>query len=565
MATGARSKRKAGAPPWRRHFPDVARWDEPLEISTLAGLLSHSLRDFPDRPALTFRATTIAYREFGGMVDRLAGGFHRLGVHRGQTVALYLPNTPWHPLCFFALTKIGVRVAHISALDAPREIEHKIRDSGAVALITTNLPGLLPQAIAAVAHAPRLQVIVGDDARWGGLSPAIPFEVTENVHQLDPLLRSEPYSGPEEPSPDDVALLQYTGGTTGLPKAAVITHGNLTAAVSMYRLWTDGARPQPGEGRSLCVLPLFHIYALTTVMLQAIREGAELILHARFDATHVIEDIEKRRVTGFAGVPTMWIAIANQPDIEKRDFSSLLICASGGAPMPFEMENRVVRIVGQRLRIGWGMTETAPAGTRVPTRASARAGLIGIPFPHVDMRIVSLDDPRRELGPDEAGEIAIRGANVFRGYWNNEDETRSSFADGWFLTGDIGAMDAKGLFRILDRKKNMIISSGFNVYPTAIENAIYEHPDVRETIVIGVPDAYRGQAAKAFISLKAGAQPPSLEELQTFLSTRLGRHEIPTALEIREELPRSPAGKLLAKVLIEEERSLAADRPRQAS
>ena len=222
-------------------------------------------------------------------------------------------------------------------------------------------------------------------------------------------------------------------------------------------------------------------------MLRCFRDGDELILLPRFDPETLISTIEQRRATSFAGVPTMWIAIANSPDVETRDFSSLRVAASGGAPMPFEMEKRVEQIIGQRLRLGWGMTETAPAGTRTPKSAAPRAGLIGIPYPNIDMRIVSLDDPAKALPPDEIGEIAIRGANVFAGYWKRPDETRDAFVDGWFLTGDIGAMDETGLFRIVDRKKNMIISSGYNVYPTAIENALYDHPDMREAIVIGVP------------------------------------------------------------------------------
>ncbi|WP_342359265.1 AMP-binding protein [Terrarubrum flagellatum] len=548
--------------PWRTHFPDAANWDAPVDRGVLPDLLGGSVRDWAERPAISFRATTISYRELGDLVDRAASGFLSIGICKGATVALYLPNTPWHPICFFALTKIGARVAHISALDAPREIAHKISDSGAIALVTTNWSNLLQQAMSH--RKPGLRLVIGDDARWGGLSNAAPFELGDDVLSLDALLRDARVVDFLDVTPEDVALLQYTGGTTGLPKAAMLTHGNLVASVGMYRAWNDGLRPPPGEGRTLCVLPLFHIYALSTIMLRCIREGDELLLHARFDIESVLADIEQKRATSLAGVPTIWIAIANHPGIETRDFSSLLLPASGGAPMPFDMEQRVEKLVGRRLRLGWGMSETAPAGTRVPPTAEPRPGLIGVPYPNIDMRIVSLDDPAKPLPPDEMGEIAIRGANVFAGYWNQPEETRAAFVDGWFLTGDIGAMDEKGVFRILDRKKNMIISSGFNVYPTAIENALYDHPDVRECIVIGIADPYRGQAAKAFIALRSGAPEMTLAELQEFLATRVGRHEIPTALEIRAELPRSPAGKLLAKILIEEERAKAAS-PRRAS
>jgi long-chain acyl-CoA synthetase len=359
-------------------------------------------------------------------------------------------------------------------------------------------------------------------------------------------------------APNDLCLLQYTGGTTGLPKAAMLSHGNLTAAMSMYRRWQDGVSATPAEHRVITVLPLFHIYALTTLLLRHLAEGNALLLRTRFDVETLLEDIGRKRATVFAGVPTMWIGLLNHPKAAECDYSSLRSCITGGAPLPFEVEQRVERLIGQRLRGGWGMTETSPAGTRVPTSAAASPGLIGIPLPGTELRIVARDDPARVLPPGEAGELAIRGPNVFRGYWNRPEETAAAFHDGWFLTGDIGQMDERGLFTILDRKKSMIISSGYNVYPAAIENAIHEHPDVVEAVVIGVPDPYRGQAAKAFVTLRPGAGSLTLEELKLFLADRLGRHEMPSALEIRASLPRSPAGKLLPRLLLDEERAKSA-------
>jgi long-chain acyl-CoA synthetase len=249
----------------------------------------------------------------------------------------------------------------------------------------------------------------------------------------------------------------------------------------------------------------------------------------------------------------MWIALANHPDAARCDFSSLEAASSGGAPMPFDVEQRVTQLVGRRLGGGWGMTETSPAGTRIPPGAEPQPGLIGIPLPGIDLIIVDRTDPGRILPPGEVGEIAIRGPNVFRGYWNRPDETAAAFRNGFFLTGDIGVMDARGLFRLLDRKKNMIISGGFNVYPAQVESAIYEHPAVAEVIVIGIRDPYRGEAAKAFVSLRPGAAPFTLDELRGFLADRLGRHELPAALEFRDSLPRTPAGKLQAQTLRDEE------------
>jgi long-chain acyl-CoA synthetase len=247
----------------------------------------------------------------------------------------------------------------------------------------------------------------------------------------------------------------------------------------------------------------------------------------------------------------------NEPGVAERDLSSLRMVGSGGAPMPHEVGQQVEALFKQRMRGGWGMTETVAAGTRIPVDVAPRAGLIGTPLCGVEMRIVSLTDPKQVLGFDEVGEIAIRGPNITGGYWNQDKLNAESFADGFFLTGDIGTMDSDGLFTIVDRKKRMIISGGFNVYPAMIENAMYEHPDIEETIVIGVPDAYRGEAAKAFVKMKAGTEPLTLEGLREFLKDRVGKHELPAHLELRDTLPKSAVGKLLASKLVDEERARA--------
>jgi long-chain acyl-CoA synthetase len=356
-------------------------------------------------------------------------------------------------------------------------------------------------------------------------------------------------------SADDIALLQYTGATTGVPKAAVLTHANLTAAVSSYRIWIGGQRPTGAPpDRVLAVLPLFHIYGLVSVMLRHLASGNELLLRSRFDIEEVLRDIEVNRVTAFPGVPTMWAALVNHPGIEQRDLSSLRACASGGAPLPVEVAERFGRISGLPLPSGWGMTETAPAGASPPLRGPAKPGTIGLPLPGITVEVVALDDPHRVLGPSEVGELRVKGKNVMQRYRNRPDETAAAFADGGFLSGDIGTMDDDGYFFILDRKKDMILSGGFNVYPQVIEQAIYEHPDVEEALVIGIPDPYRGEVAKAFIKLRSGASPLTLDTLKDFLADKIGRHEMPAALEIRAALPRTSVGKLSKKELIEEER-----------
>ena len=545
--------------PWTTHFADCADWDAPVETGTIPALLDSAAATFGDDPMVDFRNRKISFRVLREQADRVAAGLMRMGIGPGEAVALYLPNTPWHPVAFFALARTGARIVHLSALDALRELAHKLQDSGARTLIATNLPGMLPMALGLLEKGAVERLLIGEDARWGA-SPAAQ-EVPWGERVL-PVPEADPPPAWPALTPDDICLLQYTGGTTGLPKGAILTHGNLTAAVSIYRNWHEGARGDPNERhRIIAVLPLFHIYALTVVLLGAVAQGHEMLLHPRFDVAEVLHDIGVKRATWFPGVPTMWIALANHPDAATCDFSSLAFASSGGAPMPFEVEQRVSGIVGRRLGGGWGMTETSPAGTRIPQSATPAPGLIGVPLPGIDLIVVDKTDPSKWLPPGETGELAIRGPNVFRGYWNKSEETKAVFHDGFFLTGDIGVKDERGLFRLLDRKKNMIISGGFNVYPAAIEAAIYEHPAVAEVIVIGVPDDYRGQAAKAFVTLKPGAAPLSLDEMKEFLADKLGRHEIPAALEFRENLPRSPAGKLLAQALRDEESARRAAPP----
>jgi long-chain acyl-CoA synthetase len=268
----------------------------------------------------------------------------------------------------------------------------------------------------------------------------------------------------------------------------------------------------------------------------------------------MLDDIEKKRATVFPGVPTMWIALANTPGIDKRDFSSLRYAASGGAALPVDVAERFQKLTGQRIGGGWGMTETSPAGTAMPREWSGKAGSVGMPLPGIMLDIVALDDPRRRLKPGEKGEIRVKGPNVTKGYWNAPEETAAAFVDGYLLTGDIGYMDEDGYFYLVDRKKDMIISGGFNVYPRTIEEAIYEHSSVAEVSLIGISDSYRGEAAKAFVQLKPGAAAFTLEELRAFLADKLGRHEMPAHLEFRDALPKTAVGKLSKKELIAEER-----------
>jgi long-chain acyl-CoA synthetase len=556
---------------WEKSYPAGMRWDCPIATSTLQELLDRAVADYGDRPALEYRGRPISYREFSDHAERAAAAFLHPGINRDCAVALYLPNTPWHPIVFFGALRTGARVVHLSPLDAERELIHKLADSGARTVVTVNLFSLDAKALRLAAAGHVDHVVVADDAIWGpqpelstiagAASPSPPVgegvaRAPLHVILLERLMAEAPMpSAWPAVSPDDIALLQYTGATTGVPKAAVLTHANLTAAVSSYRIWVGGQRPAGAPpDRVLVVLPLFHIYGLVSVMLRHLAAGSELLLRSRFEIEAVLNDIEVNRVTSLPGVPTMWVALINHPGIERRDLSALRTCGSGGAPLPVEVAERFGRISGLPLTSGWGMTETSPAGTGPPLRGPSKPGTIGIPLPGITVEVVALDDPCRVLGPGEVGELRIKGKNVMQRYWNRPDDTAAAFADGGFLTGDIGIMDEDGYFFIVDRKKDMILSGGFNVYPQVIEQAIYEHPDVEEALVIGIADPYRGEVAKAFIKLRFGASPLTLDALRDFLADKIGRHEMPAALEIRAALPRTTVGKLSKKELIEEER-----------
>lgn len=542
---------------WERSYPAGLAWDVPIKASTLPAIFTEAVGKYRSLSAIDFRGVTLSFADLDRQVERAAAAFLNLGYNRHKPLAIYLPNVPYHPIAFFGAAKAGIPVVHLSPLDAERELAHKIGDSGARAIITANFPGLLDNALKLLEKRLVDLVIAGDDAVWGPSAiPLVSVPARADVLSFGTLIESAalPSQWPEV-TPSSVALLQYTGGTTGLPKGAVLTHANLTSALAIYEAADKAMRPERNErDKIICVLPLFHIYALTTVLLRHIQAGSLIMLRIKFDPEQALHDIEVNRATLFPGVPTMWIALANHPDIHKRDLSSLTFCGSGGAPLPVEVQTRFAQLTGVQLKGGWGMTETSPAGTFVPLHGSPPPGTIGLPLPGIEMDVVALDNPRRKLGAGEIGELRIKGPNVMQGYWKRPKETAEVLVDGYLLTGDIGYMDRDGFFFIVDRKKDMIISGGFNVYPQMIEQAIYEHPSVEEVLVIGVPDAYRGEVAKAFVKLKSGQPAFTLDELKLFLADKIGRHEMPAYLEIRDALPRTAVGKLSKSELREEER-----------
>ena len=555
--------------PWTASYPPGVRWDAQIAPSTVHQILADTVANFPDRPAIDFMGRRMTYRELGDYANRVAAGLQALGVGPGVHVGLYLPNTPHYLMAVFGVLQAGGTVVNYSPLDAAAVLEHKIEDSQTDFLITLDLGALYPQMAPMLGKTRLKKMIVGNLAEMTGAPEQVAQHMRERGETVEIPQNAQHMSFAElidndgqytrhaiDNPADTLAVVQYTGGTTGLPKGAMLTHGNLASACEQVIITQFGDPPvlEMGQERVLAVLPPFHIYALTVNLLLGVRIGAEIVQHVRFDPKAVLRDISEKKLTLFCGVPTMFTAVISDPETSKFDLRSLKLCNSGGAPLPVEVGERFKAVTGTWLAEGWGMTETSPTGTFSPVTGKRKAGSCGIPHPGVSIKMLDLEDPSRYVALGEKGELCIKGPNVMKGYWKNEEATAESTTfDGHFRTGDVAYMDEDGFIFIVDRCKDMLLCSGFNVYPRVLEEAIYQHPDVHEVAVIGVPDTYRGQSPKAFVALKPGAKPFSLEQLQGFLKDKLGKHEMVQLLEIREALPKTAVGKLSKKDLIEQE------------
>ena len=562
--------------PWIRSYPAGVRWDGDIAPVTVQSILEDSVAKWPDRPAVEFMGKRLSYRELGSFTDRMARGLQELGVKPGVHVGLFLPNTPHYMIAFFGILKAGGTVVNYSPLDAAKVLEHKIEDSRTGFLVTLDMTSLYPQMAAMLGKTRLKKLIVGSLAEMTAAPDVVAADLKaagqlsvitwDDRHVsfsrlLDNDGRFQAY--PIADLTESIAVLQYTGGTTGLPKGAMLTHANLSSACRQSWSTAGGIPPVLSEGqeRMLAVLPPFHIYALTVNVLFGVLSGSEIIQHVRFDPKAVLEDIAKKDVTVFCGVPTMFTALINHPDTPAYSLRSLKYCASGGAPLPVEVAEQFTAITGATPSEGWGMTETSPTGTFTPGQAGAKRkiGSCGIPSPRIVIKFLSVDDPSTYVPLGERGEICIKGPNVMKGYWNNPQATADvTTFDGFLRTGDVGYMDEDGFVFIVDRTKDMLLCSGYNVYPRVLEEAIYKHPAVEEVAVIGIRDEYRGQSPKAFVKLKAGAAALGLEDLQKFLKDKLGKHEMVQALEMRAELPKTAVGKISKKELYDEEERKAA-------
>ena len=539
-----------------------------IAISPVPELLEASVAAHGAKPALSFLGRKWTYAEVGATVNKVAAGLQAMGVGKGTHVGLCLPNTPYSVIFFFAVMKAGGTVVNFSPLYVERELRHQIRDSGTTIMVVPDLK-LIHSRVLAVAHEAGLKSIIV--CPMSGILPfpkgllfnlfkrkeKAVYSTGDGMHvDYASLLKHGDRPEPVEVNPaKDLAVLQYTGGTTGVPKGAMLTHANVSA--NARQLVQHAECERIGVKRVLGVLPLFHVFAMQTVMLIPICLGAEIILVPRFNLMSLLDDIEREKPTMFPGVPTIYAAINNVGGIEKRDLSSLTLSISGGAPLPLDVRTRFQELTGCPLVEGYGLSESSPVVSANPPLGLVKDGSVGTALPETVIEIRDLADSTRLMPVGQKGEVCVRGPQVMAGYWNRPDETTAVFVDGALRTGDVGLLDEDGYLFLVDRIKDVILCGGYNVYPRMIEEALYLHPAVAEAVAIGIPDSYRGQAPKAFVTLRKDAQATPAE-LMEFLSAQISKIEMPKAIEIRESLPKSVVGKLSKKELVEEERQRAA-------
>ena len=545
--------------PWLKVYPQEVVWDADFPPQLMVALLDDAVAAYGKRPCIYFVGKRLSFAEIGELSDRAAKGLREIGVGEGVKVGLLLPNTPTFVIFYYGVLKAGGTVVNFNPLYSVEEIECQAADSGTNIMVTLDLAltfdkvevllkrGVLDKAVVAsfTALLPALKSVgfkLTQRTRLANVSASTAKD--KIVRERDLLANDGQYEMPAITT-DSIAVLQYTGGTTGTPKGAMLTHANLSANVGQVKAW----RRQLGkaEGSVLGILPLFHVFAMTTVMNLAIGEGLEMILLPKFELIETLKLIGKLRPRMMPGVPTLFNAIARHPHVKNFDLSSLEFCISGGAALPLEVRRNFETLCKCHLVEGYGLSETSPVATCNPIR-SPKDGSIGIPLPGTDISIRSLDDPHVVMPTGEPGEICVAGPQVMTGYWRKPEETEASFVGRFFRTGDVGYMDKDGFIFIVDRIKDMINASGFKVYPRRIEDALYEHNAVAEVTVVGIPDEYRGEAPKAFVKLKEGKDATEQELLQ-FLRVKLSKIELPAEIEFRDQLPKTMVGKLSKKEL----------------
>ncbi len=527
----------------------------------LPELLANAAKKYPQNKALIFSGRTMTYRQLDDLCDRFAASLPSLNVKKGDRLALLLPNLPQFLICYYGAMRAGAIIVPCNPFYKERELEFQLKDSGAENIVTldTSLTLVMP-----LRKRTRLRNIITTTLSDDSESLSRPQEdeaerrASSQHRDTVPLrdLLEEHKERPPKTMIDpriDPALLQYTGGTTGIPKAAVLTHRNLVVNAVQFGSWLSTLRD--GCEVVLAALPLFHIFGMTTAMNMPISRGETMVLVSRFEPLEVLQAIQENAVTFFSGVPTMFIALMNHARIAEFNLKSIRLCISGGASLPIQIAQKFEPFIGGKLVEGYGLTEASPVShcNPVDSPEKIRAGSIGIPLPDTEAKIVDIETGVRELPPNEVGELVVRGPQVMVEYWNHPEETQGTLRDGWLYTGDVAKMDGDGYFYVVDRKKDMINVSGLKVWPKDIEEMLYEHPAVREVAVVGVPDPYRGEAVKAYIAFKDGfKEKVSAEEIIQFCRKRISAYKAPTLVEFLNEIPRSSTGKILRRTLRKE-------------
>ncbi|MCZ8518611.1 MULTISPECIES: long-chain-fatty-acid--CoA ligase [Paenibacillus] len=548
--------------PWVRHYPASVPPSFDYPRHNLAHFLTASAEKHGDHPALLFMGRTVSYRLLLDSARRFANALLGLGVRKGDRVAVMLPNCPQAVIAYYGTLLMGGVVVMTNPLYMPRELEYQMNDAQAKLIVTMDLlyervRGVMPatglQHLIVTSMADYLpfpkNLLYGLKLRKEGQKPEVAYG--ERVLSFSKLLKA---SSPGEveavvDAENDLALIQYTGGTTGRSKGVMLTHLNLVANTIQSRLWAYKTRE--AHEKYLAALPFFHVFGMTVLMNQSVYLAGTLILIPRFQVEEVMQMIHKLKPSVFPGAPTMYISLINHPDIRKYDLSSIQFCISGAAPLPHEVQERFESLTGGKLIEGYGLTEASPVTHANNIWEKRKLGAIGIPLPDTEARIV---DPQTgaEVPQGEIGELVVRGPQVMAGYWRRLDETAKVLKDGWLSTGDMARMDEDGYFFILDRRKDLIIAGGYNIYPREVEEVLFEHPDVEEAVVAGVSDPYRGETVKAFIVLKQGATADA-DSLKRWCKERLAVYKVPKIYEFRESFPKTMVGKVLRRKLIEEE------------
>jgi long-chain acyl-CoA synthetase len=541
------------------------QWDATFTAAPLPQLLDRAVARYGQRTCTDFLGRHLTYAEIGRLTERTAAGLQKLGVKKGTKVGLFLPNSPTFIVYYFAVLKAGGTVVNYNPLYTVEELAFQINDSETELMVTLDLKILFDKVEALLQSGTLARAIV---CSFPGLLPPVKSvlyrvlkfknlarpHASPVAHKLVP--EAEVLSHGERPQPvaiapeEDVAVLQYTGGTTGTPKGAMLTHANVYINVQQVAAWAPEL--EEAEERILGILPFFHVFAMTGVMNLGIAKASEIVIMPRFVLEDALKLIDKRRPTIMPGVPTLFNAIMNHRHLKSYDLSSLKFCLSGGAPLPLEVKSQFEKLTDCKLVEGYGLSEASPVVTCNPLLGPVKPGSIGLPLPATIVSLRDVADPEREVAPGEKGEICVRGPQVMKGYWKKPAETAEAFVGEFLRTGDVARMDEEGFLYIEDRIKDLIICSGYNVYPRRVEEAIYEHAAVEEVTVIGIRDRYRGEAPKAFVKLKPGAEATAAE-LMKHLERKLSRIELPAEIEFRSSLPKTIIGKLSKKELKAEE------------